>query len=59
MEQKYYKVREVAQIFGLKPAIVRQFCHAKGQRFAFQPVKRGNLMIDIKKFEDFLKTRNA
>ena len=59
MEQKYYKVREVAQIIGLKPAIVRQFCHAKGQRFAFQPVKRGNLMIDIKKFEDFLKTRNA
>lgn len=59
MEQKYYKVREVAQIFGLKPAIVRQFCHAKGQRFAFQPVRRGNLYIDIKKFEDFLKTRNA
>lgn len=59
MEQKYYKVREVAQIFGLKPAIVRQFCHAKGQRFAFQPVKRGCILVDIKKFEDFLKTRNA
>lgn len=57
--QKYYKVSKVAQIFDLKPAIVRQFCHARGQRFAFQPVKGGNILIDIKKFEEFLKTRNA
>ena len=59
MEQKYYKVSEVAQIFSLKPAVVRQFCHAKGQRFAFQPVKNGNILIDIKKFEEFLKLYKA
>ena len=55
MEQKYFKVSQVAKIFGMKPAIVRQYCHARGQRFAFQPVKRGNIFIDIKKFEEFLK----
>ena len=59
MEQKYYKVSDVAKIFGLKPAIVRQFAHARGQRFAYQPVKNGNILIDVKKFEEFLKTRNA
>lgn len=59
MEQKYFKVSKIAQIFDLKPAVVRQFCHAKGQRFAFQPVKGGNILIDIKKFEDFLKSRNS
>jgi predicted transcriptional regulator len=51
MEQKYYSVKEIAQIFGLKPAIVRDYCHAKGQRFAFQPVKNGNIYIDPQKFE--------
>ncbi len=59
MEQKYFKVTEVAKIFGLKPAVVRQLCHARGQRFAFQPVKGGNIMIDLKKFELFMKARTV
>ena len=59
MEQKYFKVSKIAQIFDLKPAVARQFCHAKGQRFAFQPIKGGNIYIDLKKFEDFLKSRNS
>lgn len=60
MEQKYYKVSDVARIFGLKPQIVRNYCHAKGQRFAFQPSGKGGcILVDIKKFEDFLKTRTA
>ena len=50
-ERKYYKVNDIAQIFSLKPSIVRQYCHAKGQRFAFQPVKNGNIYIDLQKFE--------
>lgn len=57
--QKYYKVSKIAQIFDLKPAIVRQLCHAKGQRFAFQLVKRGNILIDVKEFEKFLKNYHA
>lgn len=59
MEQKYYKVTEVAKIFGMKPALIRQFCHARGQRFAFQLVKRGNILIDVKEFEKFLKNYHA
>ena len=55
MEQKYFKVSEIAKIFSLKPVKVRQYCHAKGQRFAFQPIKGGNILIDKQKFEQWLK----
>ena len=59
VERHHRTQSDVAKIFGLKPAIVRQFAHARGQRFAYQPVKNGNILIDVKKFEEFLKTRNA
>ena len=57
MEKKYYKVREVAEMFSMSPKKVREHCHAKGQRFAFQPVENGNILIDSKKYEEFLKAR--
>ena len=57
MERKYYKVREVAEMFSMSPKKVREHCHAKGQRFAFQPVENGNILIDPKKYEEFLKVR--
>lgn len=55
MERKYYKVGEVAEIFAMSPKKVREKCHADGQLFAFQPVKNGNILIDLKKFEDYMK----
>lgn len=59
MEQKYYSVKEIAKIFGLKPEKVRDHCHAKWQRFAFQPAKGGNLMINLKKYEAWLALHPA
>lgn len=59
IERKYYKVNDIAQIFSLNPRVVRQYCHAKGQRFAFQPVKKGNILIDLKKFEEWFKIYHA
>ena len=50
-ETKYYRVKEIAQIFSLNPKMVRQYCHADGQKHAFQVIKGGNLYIDLKKFE--------
>lgn len=57
MEQKYYKVSEVAELLGMSVKKVRDYCHAKGQFFAHQTVANGNIMIDLKKFETFLKGR--
>lgn len=59
MNQKYFKVTEVAKIFSMKPARIRELCHARGQRFAFQPVKNGNILIDITEFEKWLKIYRA
>lgn len=52
--RKYYKVREVAEMFAMSPKKVREHCHAKGQRFAFQLVENGNILIDLQKYEEFL-----
>ena len=59
MEQKYYKVNEIAQMFSIKPKTLREYCHARGQRFASQPVKGGNIIINLAKFEEWLKNRPA
>jgi hypothetical protein len=55
MDKKYYSVNEAAQIMSIKPKRLREMCHAKGQRFAFQPVKCGNIQIDIKELEKWMK----
>lgn len=53
MEKISATVEEIAEAYGMKPAFVRQLCHAKGQRFATKP-NGGRLYINIKKFNDFL-----
>ncbi|MCR5430971.1 MAG: helix-turn-helix domain-containing protein [Lachnospiraceae bacterium] len=55
MEQKYYKVTKIAEIFGIPAKTIRDMCHARGQRFAFRPVKNGNWLIDRAKFEKHLE----
>ena len=59
MEQKYYKVKEIAQMYSLRPVQVRWFCHAKGQRFASQPSGRGGcLLINLEKFEKWMQMQH-
>ena len=59
MEQKYFKVKHVAEIFGLDPRQVRDFCNADRQDFAFKPVRGGNWRIDLKKFEKWITGRRT
>lgn len=54
MEQRFYKVTKIAKLFGLSAKMVRDMCHARGQKFAFRPVKDGNWLIDRVKFEEYL-----
>ena len=58
-EQKYYKVSKISEIFGIPAKMVRDMCHARGQRFAFRPVAGGNWRIDKKRFEDYLERRTV
>lgn len=57
MDQIYATVNETARIFGMKPAKVREFCHAHGQTFASQRVERGNILINIAKFVKWMSMR--
>ena len=59
MEQKYYSVGEIARIYGKKPAKIRDYCHAKGQNFAIQIAKGGNLSINIEKFDKWFSMYHA
>lgn len=59
MQKKYCTVKEAAEIFSIKPARLRQYAHARGQRFAVQPVKNGNLQIDIAELDKWLKMYRA
>lgn len=53
----YGTIKEVSEIFGMKPAKVRDFCHADGQKFASQKVERGNILINIPLFEKWMTAR--
>ena len=57
MDKQLYKVSDIAKMFSMRPQMVRQFCHAKGQKFAYQPIKNGNFYIDPEKFKRFLEWR--
>ena len=37
MEERFYKVSEISEIFGLPCKVIRDMCYARGQRFAFKP----------------------
>ena len=57
IKPRYYKVGKIAEIFGLQAKMVRDMCHARGQRFAFRQVAGGNWMIDKERFEKYLERR--
>ena len=57
MDQRFYKVSKISEIFGIPAKVVRDMCHARGQRFAFRPVAGGNWRIDKERFEKYLERR--
>ena len=54
---KFYKASEIAEIYGMKAEIVRNLCHARGQKFATRLVPNGRFYIDREKFDDFLRRK--
>ena len=55
MGKKLLTIKEASERYSIKPARLREMCHAIGQRFAFQFVKGGNLLIDPEQFEKWHK----
>lgn len=55
MEKKLLTIKEASERYSIKPAILRNLCHARGQRFAFQLVRNGMIRIDPEKFEKWYK----
>ena len=56
-EQMYYKISQVSKKLGLTEKTVRELCHRRGQRFAFRKSKRGNFLINIEAFKNYLRER--
>lgn len=50
-------VRETSERFGIRQEIIRNLCHARGQRFAYQLVPNGRFYIDPDRFQDFLRRK--
>jgi len=58
MEERFYKVSEISEIFGLPCKVIRDMCYARGQRFAFKPGgAKGNWRINKERFEKYLERR--
>lgn len=55
----YISVREAAEKFGIKAKEIRNFCHARGQKFAYQIVPNGRFYIDPDKFREFIERKLA
>ena len=55
----YLKAREIAEKYGMKVDVVRNLCHAKGQKFAYQIVPNGRFYIDEEKFKDYMERKRA
>jgi hypothetical protein len=59
MEQavKLFKPSQIAEEFGIKAEVVRNMCHARGQKFAIRFKPNGRFYIDREKFIDHLERK--
>ncbi len=55
VQQKYYRVSEVAKILGLSQDKVREYCHVKRNSFAFRVGQNGKFMIDLEKLRAYIE----
>lgn len=54
--KKYCSVREIAELYGFTPKVVREFCNSRGQQFAFKPTG-GRFYIDHRRFREYLERK--
>lgn len=58
--EKLLSCKEISEKFGLKVEIVRNMCHARGQKFAFRLVEpSGKFYIDPVRFQNYLERKRA
>ena len=50
---KYKSVSEISKLYGISRDMVREMCHARGQKFAFKP-NGGKFLIDHRRFREYL-----
>ena len=54
----FLSCKEIANRFGMDVRMVRNLCHARGQKFAYQLNKpHGKYYIDPDQFEHFIRER--
>ena len=58
MEKRYYRASEIAERYGIDARMVRNLCHARGQKFAVRLVPNGRFYIDLEKFDEYLKRKH-
>lgn len=57
---QYLSAREISEKFGIKIEVVRNMCHARGQKFAYRLVEpSGRFYIDPVRFQDYLERKRA
>lgn len=58
--EKLLSCKEISEKFGLKVEIVRNMCHARGQRFAYRlNGPKSKFHIDPVRFQDYLERKRA
>ena len=55
--QKYYSVRQIAELYGFTPKTVREMCNSRGQQFAFKIKDGGRFYIDHKRFRQYIERK--
>lgn len=59
MPDRHRSVKEISEMFGFKAEMIRNMCHAKGQRFAVRIVPNGKFWIDPVKFKEHIERKMA
>lgn len=55
----YLSARETADKFNIKLEVVRNMCHARGQKFAYRLVPNGKFYIDPVKFQAHIERKTV
>lgn len=55
--QKYYSVRQIAELYGFTTKTVREMCNSRGQQFAFKIKDGGRFYIDHKRFRQYIERK--
>ena len=58
--EKLLSCKAISEKFGLNVTVVRNMCHARGQKFAYRLVEpSGKFYIDPVRFQDYLERKRA